>query len=506
MNVKLIGKLSIGTNYKIIGLACQARITSTAIILLLFLCVSVTRGNDLYIGTAEANITPDLPVALQGQFYLRIGHTARTPLITNVVALETRNGSLSVDQTVFVACDLVFIPAILNELVRKQVKAQIPELDVKKIVLSATHTHTSPVIESGFYEIPKEGVSQPEAYQQLFAQRVTESIVKAWKARKKGSVTWGLGTATIAHNRRAVYTDGTSKMYGKTDLREFQSLEGYEDHDVNTLFFWNKDGELIATSIDVPCPAQEVENATTIDADYWHAVRVLLKKRFGSGLLVMGWIGAAGDQSPHLMYRKKAEERMRNLSKLSRIDVIAKRIVNSVEETYEIVKNDRHDNIILSHKVETLSLPMRIITETEYLESKSVSDAAAVAIAAEPKAGEKEHGKMIWYGDVVRRYKMQQTTPNPIHDTEIHIVRLGDIAICTNQFELFTDFGIRIQGRSKALQTFVVQLAGPGTYLPTSKAKMGGGYSAVCQSNLVGPEGGQILVDRTVQLIDELWK
>lgn len=470
-----------------------------------FTFTSTAKGTEIYIGSSEADITPELPVALQGQFYLRIGHTARTPLLANIVALESRDGALSTEQTVFVACDLVFIPDILTELVRKQVKEQIPELDVRKIVLSATHTHTSPVIESGFYEIPKQGVSQPEAYQQLFAQRVAAAIVKAWKSRKAGSVSWGLGTATIAHNRRAVYTDGTARMYGSTNLREFQSLEGYEDHDVNTLFFWNKAGKLIATSIDVPCPAQELESATTVDADYWHAVRVSLKKRFGADLVVVGWIGAAGDQSPHLMYRKKAEERMRSLSKLSRIDVIAQRIVNAVVETYETVKNDRYSDVLLTHKVERLALPMRIITETEYLDSKAVSNAAAAKIVADPGAAESELGRKVWYGDIVTRYEMQQTTPNPIHDAEIHVVRLGDIVICTNQFELFTDFGIRMQTRSKALQTFVVQLAGPGTYLPTSKAKAGGGYSAVCQSNLVGPEGGQILVDRTVELIDELW-
>src|SRR5690606_12487574 len=100
----------------------------------------------------------------------------------------------------------------------------------------------------------------------------------------------------------------------------------------------------------------------------------------------------------------------------------------------------------------------------------------------------------------------QQENPGAMYETEIHVLRLGDAAICTNQFELFTDFGIRIQARSKALQTFVIQLAGPGTYLPTAKAVAGGGYSAVCQSNIVGAEGGQVLVDRTVEIINSFWE
>jgi hypothetical protein len=84
-------------------------------------------------------------------------------------------------------------------------------------------------------------------------------------------------------------------------------------------------------------------------------------------------------------------------------------------------------------------------------------------------------------------------------------VRLGDVAICTNPFELFLDFGIQIKSRSRAIQTFVIQLVGGAGYVPTQKAVLGGGYSAIIQSNMVGPEGGQVLADRTVEMVNGLW-
>jgi hypothetical protein len=77
------------------------------------------------------------------------------------------------------------------------------------------------------------------------------------------------------------------------------------------------------------------------------------------------------------------------------------------------------------------------------------------------------------------------------YTAEVHVLRLGDIAICTNPFELFTDYGIQMKCRSEALQTFVIQLAGSGTYLPTDRAVAGGGYSAIVQSNRVGYEGAR---------------
>ena len=149
---------------------------------------------------------------------------------------------------------------------------------------------------------------------------------------------------------------------------------------------------------------------------------------------------------------------------------------------------------------------MRLVTEQEYLFSRGERDNAAAQIAADSTAASRELARMTWNRDVVDRFEKQKIDHNPKLEVEIHVLRIGDVAICTNEFELFTDYGIRIQARSNALQTFVIQLAaGNGSYLPTEKAVKGGGYSAVIQSNMVGPEGGQILVDRTVKLINDMF-
>lgn len=112
---------------------------------------------------------------------------------------------------------------------------------------------------------------------------------------------------------------------------------------------------------------------------------------------------------------------------------------------------------------------------------------------------------MKWYEMTVKRFDRQKTNPKPTYEMELHVLRIGDVAVATNSFELFTDYGIRMKARSKAVQTFIVQLAGPGTYLPTEKAIRGGHYSAVVHSSLVGAEGGNILVNRTVGIINSLW-
>ena len=112
---------------------------------------------------------------------------------------------------------------------------------------------------------------------------------------------------------------------------------------------------------------------------------------------------------------------------------------------------------------------------------------------------------MVWHQEVVDRYERQKAGRVEPFAMELHVIRLGDVAIATNAFELFTEFGIQMKARSRALQTFVIQLAGPGSYVPTGRAARGGGYSAIAESNQVGPEGGQVLADRTVELINSLW-
>lgn len=81
------------------------------------------------------------------------------------------------------------------------------------------------------------------------------------------------------------------------------------------------------------------------------------------------------------------------------------------------------------------------------------------------------------------------------------MLRIGDAVFATNPFEMYLDYGMRIKARSPAVQTFVVQLAGSGSYLPTERSIAGGAYGAVPASTLIGPEGGSELVEGILDLI-----
>ncbi len=452
-------------------------------------------GSELWVGAATTSITPDGPVALDGQHSLRVSKGVESPVTATALALESREGDRVVDQAIMVSCDLTGIRPGLQDEVRQAIGDRMPGFDLNKFFLTATHTHTAPVTQDGKYEVPKD-IMQPGEYRKFLAGRLADVICKAWQNRQPGGVSWGLGHAVVGYNRRAMYADGTAKMYGKTGQPDFRRLESGEDHTIEMLFFWDRDKKPLAAAVNVVCPSQEVESRSMINADFWHDVRELLHAQVSPSLCVLGWPGAAGDQSPHLMLRKKAEARMRELRGLSSTQEIARRIAREVAEVLELTRQEIHTDVPLIHKVESLELPRRMVSDEEAAQAQVEAD----RLADQPKL----YRRRQWFQKTVDRHREQKQQPTLT--VELHALRLGDVAIVTSPFELFVDYGFQIKARSKALQTFVLQLTGSSAgYLATQLAVGGGGYSAIVQSNQVGPEGGQILVDRSVELINSMW-
>jgi len=181
---------------------------------------------------------------------------------------------------------------------------------------------------------------------------------------------------------------------------------------------------------------------------------------------------------------------------------------------------------VMRHKSETISLPRRRASYQQYLEAKKQLNQLEAAMSedeayrdfcAEVSRNEKIPGRPGPYDSklhpfvlmqnnraVVDRYHDQDAHPSIL--VELHAVRLGNIVFVTNPFELFLDFGQQIKARSAAEQTFIVQLCcGYSGYLPSARAESLGGYGALIINGQVGPDGGKLLVDNTVQTITELW-
>lgn len=460
-------------------------------------------GAELLVGAASVDITPPKAVALWGQFGLRLSTQPDTPLTANVVALQSGDA-----RTTFVSLDLLQLPEVCVQAIRDAVAKKDAAIDVQALVLTATHTHTAPALVPGTPGIPENDQTLSVAETIAFlADKISDGVVAAWRDVAPGKLSYGLDRNSIGFGRRAVYADGTAQMYGNTNRPDFVNLEGMDDDDVGSIFFYDGQDNLKAIAVNVACPAQVVEAQSAVNADYWLPVRQNLQARYGQGLVVLGWGGAAGDMSPRPILHQAANARMRKLRGMNELQEVARRIDLSVSQTFDAVQGEKIADPMLKHVAVTLQLPLNKITEAQYQQALAEYNKVVAQVEQDPaSAARVAFMARDWHLGVVKRYEQLQQNPDATYPVEIHVVRLGDLVVCSNPFELYCEYGIRIKARSKATQTFILQMSGFGSYLPTERAQAAGSYSAIPQSNIIGPAGGQMLVDQTVAIIDELWK
>ncbi|MBS3761935.1 MAG: hypothetical protein KGZ25_01405, partial [Planctomycetes bacterium] len=149
----------------------------------------MTVNSKFLIGWSSTDITPEEPIVLRGQFHARVSEGVNDPVTATVLALAPQDTD-NANAAILVSCDLVGIPDCLRDSVREQVGKQLPELDVSRIILNATHTHTGPELSatndtirpgrpstiSDLYgvELP---VMEPQEYTDRVVQRITRAVV-----------------------------------------------------------------------------------------------------------------------------------------------------------------------------------------------------------------------------------------------------------------------------------------------------------------------------------------
>ena len=491
------------------------------------------------VGWSEVSITPDKKIALAGQFAERISEYVETPITATALVVEDGR-----EQLIICSCDLISIGENLVAGVRELVSGITDEIDPDKIIISAIHTHTShtysrasskndnrnakfrsmldsflPPEKQYRAKVSPKGddfMDEDEALGFL-TERIAEAVVKAWNNRRSARYAAGFGRAAVGMCRRVCYSDNSAKMWGDTNLASFTELEGGNDSGIEMLFFYDENDKLTGVAANVACPAQVLEHRMFISSDYWGKVKQLLREKYGDDLFVLGLCSAAGDQCPRDLIRWVKPEIPIDDPNIERNDyierdadpsmfdikgsrLVGRRIVNEIVMALENVEKT-YDEVVLKHEKLTVDLPLRRVTPKEYEEALAVLEKYASKV--EGHINFNDTARMYVHMGTVMRWEEQHK--QDIYPVEVHIARLGNVAIATNPFELFLDYGNRIRARSRARQTILIQLAcGAGGYLPTEKAERGSHYSAYVSSGNVGHEGGEMLVRKTTEEINRM--
>ncbi|MHC4401967.1 MAG: neutral/alkaline non-lysosomal ceramidase N-terminal domain-containing protein [Planctomycetota bacterium] len=242
------------------------------------------------VGVAKAKITPQTSLWMAG--YGARDHPAEGTLHDlwiKVLAIEAADGN----RAVFVASDLLGFPRGMYDRICAELAARC-ELDPSQVMLTASHTHSGPVLRDALYDIYPLDDDQKnliEDYSRALEKTVVATIGEALDRRNPATLWAGEGTADFAVNRR------NNREAEVPDLRRRgQALEGPSDHAVPVLAVRLPNGHLRAVVFGYAC------HATTLSfyrwsGDYPGFAQIALEKAHPDAI-AMFHAGCGADQNP----------------------------------------------------------------------------------------------------------------------------------------------------------------------------------------------------------------
>jgi hypothetical protein len=255
-------------------------------------------------GTAKANITPTEPLWMAG-FASRTNPAAGKfmDLWIKALALEDAHGH----RAVILTGDVLGFPQSIYQHTCASLKEKFA-LEPDQILLSASHTHSGPVLRGALYDVYPLDAAQIvliEKYSADLEARIVETVGKALADLAPARLTAGQGTAGFAVNRRNNVESSVPKLI------EEGALKGPVDHSVPVLAVYLPDGKLKAVLFGYAC------HNTVLDfykwcGDYAGFAQLALEKSHPDAN-AMFFIGCGADQNALPRHKLEIAERYGNM-------------------------------------------------------------------------------------------------------------------------------------------------------------------------------------------------
>lgn len=242
------------------------------------------------VGLAQAKITPEKPFWMAGYGARdRPAEGTLHDLWIKVLALQTPDG----DRAVVLTSDLLGFSTVMYDNVCAELKQQCG-LDRAQVMLTASHTHSGPVLHDALYDIyplDEKQVELIEEYSAGLERTVVATVAKALSQPRPATLWAGTGSTNFAVNRR----NNPQPQVGDL-LAQGQQLTGPVDHDVPILAVRTPQGSLQAVVFGYAC------HCTTLDSygwsgDYAGFAQIALEQG-RSDVLAMFYSGCGADQNP----------------------------------------------------------------------------------------------------------------------------------------------------------------------------------------------------------------
>jgi hypothetical protein len=423
---------------------------------ILLACAAVASAQGLRVGAAEVVISPPVGTPMAGYYNTRLSTGVHDDLHAKAIVIASGDVKVAL-----VACDLVGIPPTVIEEARKiiQNSTGIPP---EHVMISATHSHTGPLIPDGGARAGAYGGDLPIAkqYRAELPGKIANAVAQAAAKLAPARISFGKGQETsVSFNRRFFMRDGTVGWNpGKLNPNILRPA-GPIDPEMPVVYFESEKGEPIATYVNFSLH-QDTVGGLEASSDFAYTLAQVVGKVKG-GLTV--FTQSTSGNINHIDVKSKDPQKGHD--EAARIGTI---LAGEVVKTYARLAP------VTGAGIETASGMVPL--QPAQLAAGDVEKAQAIA-------KDLDGGKTVPFLDTVFAFKALDTAarkgePLP---AEVQVIALNDqVAWVAVPGEVFTELGQAIKHSSPFPLTIVVELAhGPVTYFPNDPAFNQGNYEVV---------------------------
>jgi hypothetical protein len=402
-------------------------------------------------GTAKVDITPPIGAWLSGYGSRdKPSEGILDPLYAKALVLDDGQNKIAI-----VSADLLWVPLEMTNEIRQKVqeKLGIPE---QNIMICGTHTHFAPKIDRIAKDWPDAAVAEiDESYVQILKKKIFDSIMLADKGIKEVKLGVGKGEMTeIVYNRRTKKPDGTVAMTFNLPPASPDLTFGPIDPELFLLRVDDSDGALVAAVVNYAChpvsgdPIRE--KFYYISADYPAYTAQVVEQAEGGNCIFL--LGTAGNMNPVRINMKNP--------RIQTGKALGGAALRHIQFTQPC------SNVKISALKQPVILPLK--------------------------------------KDLPPERKLSVSKDSEIQNTEIQVLRIGDVYIVGLPGEVLVEIGLEIKAKAGIENLFVVSLANDAVgYVCPRAAYKEGGYEPGAGTNLA-PGTGEIVTERALQLIEQL--
>ena len=403
--------------------------------------------NKILCGYADADITPKMPLYLDG-FAARSGKSTgvRDPLYLKTLYFTDNEGA----SCLILVFDMIGFGKELSQRI-KAAATEVSDVPDERVMLLATHTHSGPAAGVLF------GLPQCDEYWDEVIVKVKETVKAAVDAKREVGLSLGEYPVSLGINRREI-VDG-KVIIGKNPEKPC-------DNNMRVLRF-TENGKTVGVLCNASChPVNHSAENMMITADYPSRLHAYANEK--DGFFALFTNSACGNINP---LRPFGDDAAANLN------ACGNELVRVVEEVLASDFAEISGNASITCLYDTVNLPIELKFDLETAKDKYGYWMRKLETETDANVLYRSKVYANWYGMQIEALEKGES---PSLDIPIRLFSIGEVAIISLPFELFCETRARlceaiegITGKKLIVCGYADQLR---SYLPDALALSEGGY------------------------------